>query len=1374
MKKTSGGRGLAVIAGLVLSLWISGVARAADAIDAVYAKKATWQETMFAARGAVSDYEKKLSDDGFQPMRSKLLKGGQEPERMVVDVRGLKDLWLTADVGPDTYNYDQTIWAEPCLYDKSGKAYRLTDLMAESVKVGWGELIVNRDHTGEALRIGSRKFSFGFWAHAPSSLHFRLDGKYERFEAWVGVSVAAGANGSSQFEVSDRAEGPQLLDRVWDRLERDFPAHECLTQMRWEREDGIWDNAIEGGDYGRLAGRYAAASGRIPSLGEKAGAASTAAGDEAGMARVRALYYESRSVDEKLAEAKARLITMDPLALKLAAEDLRETFGEAYRCNADALKKVAGLEAELAEVRDRIDRRDPGALEAADAIYRLQREILLSNPLIDFDSILLVRRGERGPSLGLPQNWQGNCVLPPTGYDDSIVALKSPGTGNEMTVIFRPEGGRFTGDVDLNYDADRMLFSMIGSRDRWQIWEIGVDGRGLRQVTPGEEPDVDNYDACYLPDGRIIYDSTAGMAGVPCVSGSSFVANLFIMDGDGKNARRLCFDQDHDWCPTVLNNGRILYSRWEYTDTPHSNTRLLFHMNPDGTEQMEYYGSNSYWPNSTFYARPIPNHPTKVVGIASGHHGVARMGEMVIFDPAVGRNEADGAVQRIPGRGKEVVAEVRDALVDGSWPKFLHPYPLSEKYFLVSCKPTPQSEWGVYLVDVFDNMLLLKEEPGYALLEPLPLRKTPRQPAMPDKAKPGEKEATVYLTDIYAGPGLTGIPRGEVKALRVFTYVYSYRYMGGLLGCIGMDGPWDIRRVIGTVPVEEDGSALFKIPANTPVALHPLDAEGKSLQQMRSWFTAMPGEVISCTGCHERQNQTPQPRPTMASAKGPAEIQPWRGPVRGFSFKREVQPVLDRHCVACHNGKAGADGKVIADLRGTGMITDWNSEISGHCSPGIGGKFSVSYAELHRFVRRPGIESDYHMFVPMDYHADTTELAQMLRKGHYGVDLDAESWDRLVTWIDMNAPYHGTWTEIMGAPRVREISDRRRELLVKYAGHDDDEELIVETATIPKEAIMPAPLAAPKEIPACAGWPFGEAEAKGRQALAGGTTRRVKLASGVDIEMVLIPAGEFVMGSAAGHPDELPMTRVKIEAPFWLSTTEITNEQFRLYDSTHDSRHESKHGYQFGIHGYPLNNPRQPVVRISWEQAMGFCDWLSGKVGERCNLPTEAQWEYACRAGTDTPFYYGDMNADFSGFANLADKSIENFASNPYTLWEPIPNPNKYDDWIPQDDRFNDRETLSAEVGKYRPNAWGLKDMHGNVWEWTMSAMRAYPYAGDDGRNDRNAAENRVVRGGSWYDRPMRSTSSYRLSYRHYQRVFNVGFRVACPAAGQTAKREEK
>ena len=552
---------------------------------------------------------------------------------------------------------------------------------------------------------------------------------------------------------------------------------------------------------------------------------------------------------------------------------------------------------------------------------------------------------------------------------------------------------------------------------------------------------MDSYDACYLPNGRIAFTSTAMFVGVPCVNGSAHVANLYVMDADGRNIRQLCFDQEHNWCPTVMNDGRVLYARWEYADTPHSNSRLLFTMNPDGTSQSAYLGSGSYWPNSFFYARPIPNHPTKVVAVIGGHHDHPRMGELVVFDPQQGRLEGEPAVQRIPGFGKKVEPLIRDGLTLESWPKFLHPWPLSEKYFLVACKPSPRAPWGIYLADVFDNLLPLKQLPDFALLEPIPLRKTTRPPVIPERVNPARTDALVVLQDIYAGDGLRGVPRGTVKSLRLFTYHYAYQGMGGLLGVVGMDGPWDIKRVLGTVPVEADGSARFRVPANTPISIQPLDAEGKALQLMRSWMTAMPGETVQCTGCHDRQNSAPPAKSFLAMSKPPSDITPWHGPVRGFSYPREVQPVIDRNCVSCHDGKPRPDGTTIPDLRGTEKITDWSS-----VTPGNGGyaktagKFSVGYAQLHRYVRRPGIESDFHVLEPMEFHADTTQLVQMLKQGHHGVQLDAEAWDRLVTWIDLNCPYHGTWGEEIASPGNQR--ERRRELLKRYANLDDDPEAV--------------------------------------------------------------------------------------------------------------------------------------------------------------------------------------------------------------------------------------------------------------------------------------------------------------------------------------------
>jgi len=184
-------------------------------------------------------------------------------------------------------------------------------------------------------------------------------------------------------------------------------------------------------------------------------------------------------------------------------------------------------------------------------------------------------------------------------------------------------------------------------------------------------------------------------------------------------------------------------------------------------------------------------------------------------------------------------------------------------------------------------------------------------------------------------------------------------------------------------------------------------------------------------------------------------------------------------------------------------------------------------------------------------------------------------------------------------------------------------------------------------------------------------------------------------------------------------------------------------------------------VRVSWSEALAFCRWLSASTGQRFSLPTEAQWEYACRAGTATAFWYGSRQSDFSRFANLADAKLVEFASDVWDMNKPLKNPTRYNEFIPKDARFNDGSLLSVRPGRYEPNPWGLFDMHGNVAEWTRTTYRAYPYVTEDGRDTERTEGLKVVRGGSWRDRPYRATSSFRLAYPAYQRVFNVGFRVA-------------
>ncbi len=328
------------------------------------------------------------------------------------------------------------------------------------------------------------------------------------------------------------------------------------------------------------------------------------------------------------------------------------------------------------------------------------------------------------------------------------------------------------------------------------------------------------------------------------------MSNLYVMDGDGSQVRQLCFDQDHNFHPVVLPSGQVLYHRWDYTGICHIFLRQLMTMNPDGTRQRALYGSNSWYPNALFFPQPIPGQQNELLCVLSGYHGPHRMGQLVIVDPSRGWEESQGIVQRLSGRADPIVPLVRDDLVGGDWPKFLHPFPLSDTYFLVSASLGPKQPWNIFLVDRFDNLVLLYECPGYALLEPTPAAPRPVPPVIPDQTDMTRSDATVYINDVYSGPGLAGVPRGTIKRLRILAYHFGYR---GLAGSdkVGYGGPWDVMRIVGTTSVAGDGSASFRVPANTPLAIQTLDEKGMAVQLMRSWFTAMPGEQVSCVGCHE-------------------------------------------------------------------------------------------------------------------------------------------------------------------------------------------------------------------------------------------------------------------------------------------------------------------------------------------------------------------------------------------------------------------------------------------------------------------------------------------------------------------------------------------
>ena len=1056
-----------------------------------------------------------------------------------------------------------------------------------------------------------------------------------------------------------------------------------------------------------------------------------------------------------------------PQSARRMIEDLTKTYESRYPNGKVYLKRLDAIEATL-----KAGSKDQAATAALAALIR---EASLANPLLDFDKLLVIRRkGEANRRL----NSHTSDTIKRTGWDNEISELSNLRGKVKVRTVYRHPKKSVMKHMDLNFDGKRILFSGVGKNGSWAVLEVDSNGKHLRELTPDNQKDVQWFDACYLPEeGFIVTCSTAGMQGLPCEGGGKPMVNLYRANTRTKQVRQLTFEQDSDWHPRVHQNGKVIYLRWEYTDTPHYFSRHLFQMNPDGAGQIEYWGSGSYFPTAFVWPRPVPNDAGLVVGVVSGHHAKSETGRLLLINPTVGRKypfrykptkktwgpegekinihpealpaSETGCMQEIPGWGRDVVGNVYDNQGGGQTYTFGTPWPLSDKYFLVSMqgfgttgKAGKSKTWTLCLVDVFDNMTTVYADPKYSLFEPIPLMPRERPHVLADQTRKGAG-ATFFCTDIHYGRGLDGIPRGKVKQLRVFSYHYGYIRSGGHESC-GLESGWDIKRILGTVPVEEDGSFCFEGPANTPLAIQPLDKEGAALALMRSWIVAMPGESLSCNGCHEDLRKHTMPKAVAASRRAPSPLTPWRGPARPVSFTTEVKPVLDRYCAGCHNEKAQAK---------KGMISFEKDD------PGNWRK-DQSYLNLAAFVRRPGPESDLDLFNAMEWHASTSPLIQMLRKGHHGVVLSDEAWERLYTWIDLNAPHRGMWNN-------PQYEKRRMDLAKLYAGvadNPEEEYRRIAAAQAKRKAIEPI-LPPKQDRPApdgltIKGFPMSATRAKqyqGRDA-----EGSIELAKGVAMKLVRIPAGAFVMGSQQGFPDEAPRSVVLIPRPFWMGVTEVTNAQYAAFDPDHDTRYIDENGKDHSVPGYIANHANQPVARISWQEAMTFCQWLSEKSGRKVTLPTEAQWEWAARAGTSTQFYYGTNDTDFGAYANLADKSRQNL----YVKWDggskihrrrPYPD----DMLFPlRDNRFEDKWFVVDYVGQCEPNAWGLKDMVGNVSEWTRSSYKPYPYRDAGGRNDGNPADKKVARGGSWNDRPKTAGSSVRFPFESYQKVYNVGFRI--------------
>ena len=1304
----------------------------------------TWIDASIKAK---TELQTQLQKTGM-PIISSFKKHKEKAEPFAVDLKGVDKLVLITAGGPDGSDYDQAVWGNARLIKADGTAVWLDEVPFEYGVAGWAKPKMNINAYDHEIFIAGKEYKHGVFCHANGTLVYPIKGEYVRFEAEVGIDDTS-SGGSVYFQalnVVPKFVGDELIAKYPEQIGMLGAMMDGLDTWLITPDASIEKQAVE------------AMVGKLKDGSYYKSVVQQIANEKDVNTQIRK-YLELFEKLQDVYALQGELEWLNIDAIKLAFADMSKQKGF------DAAKYQPMLN-ELVQLQQKgfsgIYKGDEQAIADARKALDNKKAILLGNPLLDADKIVAVRyklgstaRQAMAPSLGTQaNNWSNQESARRSGFDAEIVELSNLRGDMQMKSIFKPiVPDASIADLRMHWDANRVMFTtLMGENDkRWNVYEVKLDGTGCKKLIENEEPDLEFYDGTYLPDGRIIANSNIGYQGVPCVSGDDPVGNMVLYTPEQKNLRRLTFDQDANWNPVVMNNGRVMYTRWEYTDLTHYYSRIVMHMNPDGTENKALYGSGSMFPNSTFDIQPLPGHGSAFVGIISGHHGVARSGRLIIFDPTKGRKNEQGMVQEIPHRNRPIQELIKDELVNGVWPQFVKPTPLNDKYFLVAAKLDPQSLWGLYLVDIYDNVTCLMQAEGEGYISPILVKETKTPPAIPDRVKLNEKEATIFIQDIYEGEGLRGIPRGTVKELRLHAYEYAYVKTRSDHNWHGIQSGWDIKRLLGTVPVEEDGSAIFKVPANTPISIQPIDKDGVAVQWMRSWVTGQPGEVVSCIGCHEDQNQIPIPKRVMASQKAAVPLKAPEGGVRSFTFDLEIQPILDRACIACHNG----EGKAF-DLRGGKKDK-------------LG--YGTSYLNIHPYVHRQGGEGDMVVLQPYEYHPNTSELVRILKKGHHNVKLTDAEWLKLYNWIDYNAPDKGYFdANVLGKEIIPyqgfDQIERRKELTDKYAngmGVDWKKEIADYASYLkaqgPITPVMPEK-AAPVKVKnvKAKGWPFDKAAIKDMLAKETSNRKEVEIAPGVKINFVRIPAGEFVMGSYNGESDAYPTAKVKIDKPFWMGEMEITNQQFNVIYPDHDSRFVDQLWKDHVVQGYPANEPNQPVIRVNYNDAMDYCKQLSEKTGLNITLPTEAQWEWACRAGSDSDFWYGDMNTDFGKYENLADKTTLLFAvsgvdpkpMSPNSYWY------KYYTYLPKEEGVDDGQLIQTGEKVYEANPFGLYNMHGNVSEWTRSDYVPYPY----NPKTKLTSDHKVVRGGSYIERPKFSTAYARKAYYPYQRVFNVGFRV--------------
>ena len=661
----------------------------------------------------------------------------------------------------------------------------------------------------------------------------------------------------------------------------------------------------------------------------------------------------------------------------------------------------------------------------------LLRELAFLNPRLDFDHLLFVKRHDPGGLFHMCHQYYGFTAKPGGG----LFVLTDP-FGPNARVRNLLEGsfvetGRLAGreltpgsflSPDVSFDGTSVLFAYTEAKGEYPEWsprssyhvfKVNADGTELIQLTDGS---WNEFDPCFLPNGRIVFISERRGGYLRCGGSSppldSPTYTLHSMAGDGSDVICLSYHETHEWHPSVNNAGMIVYTRWDYVDRGTNVAHHIWTCYPDGRDPRAFHGNyprlRESRPWMEMSIRSIPG-SHQYVATAAAHHGHA-FGSLVLIDPRI---EDDGAVSQITRLTPEVpfpesevhIKPIPECMAYGT------PWPLSEDDYLCVYDAECRNR-GIYWMDRFGNRELIYRDPEISCLSPIPLRARPTPPVLAEgttqAAGQEHRPASIAVMDVYNSD--FDWPEGaRIAALRVIQ-VLPKTTASSNKPRIGIASQTNARAVLGTVPVESDGSAYFEAPVGKLFYFQALDERGLAVQSMRSGTYVHPGEQLTCLGCHESKHGSPTTAsrpaaPPLALRRDPSPIKPDVDGSNPFSYVRLVQPALDRNCVACHEENKALDltGVVEGDLGWTRSYTNLAKEYGFFFDAGKGSVRSKQHGGSRTVAGQFG--------------ASASALLPYLDQEHCGLELTEEDFRRITLWLDCNSEFYGAYEKPLAQAR---------------------------------------------------------------------------------------------------------------------------------------------------------------------------------------------------------------------------------------------------------------------------------------------------------------------------------------------------------------------